>query len=307
MGYACICLGLPHRSTSRTVRVANATPARLRELITANLADLQAILEYNNANRFGLFRLNQSVIPLASHAVNALKWWAEDEFAPQLRLIGDFIKQHGLRVSMHPGQYTVLNSQNPAVVVAGISEICATCRVLDALGLDATHKIIVHAGAGKPDHSAALVRLVETWVTFPDGVRARLAVENDDTTFSVAELLPICRARGIPLIFDLLHHIANPGGWAHRPLAEIFAEVVTTWQAKDGIPKVHFSCQDPLKRAGAHAYWLDPAEFVSFAHALADFTIDMMVECKGKDLALLRLRERVEREDGGNVFGEQSL
>ncbi len=91
IGYAGICLGLPGRSVSRTMRVANATPERLRELIAANLDDLPAILAYNVAHRFCLFRINQSIIPLASHPVNTLRWW--EEFAPQLRATGAYIRQ----------------------------------------------------------------------------------------------------------------------------------------------------------------------------------------------------------------------
>ena len=306
IGYACISLGLPDRSISRTVRVANATAERLRELVHANLTDLLAILEYNSTNHFQLFRLNQSLIPLASHPVNTLHWWSEEEFAPMFRVIGDFIKRHCLRVSMHPGQYTVLNSENPLVVEAGIAKISASCCVLDAMGLDGTHKIVVHGGAGKPDHPAALARLAETWVRLPEHVRARLVLENDDTTFSIEELLPICRSLGIPLVFDWLHHGAQPGGGSRRELADIFAEVAPTWMTKDGIPKTHFSSQQVGKRIGAHAYWLDPQEFLTFAGELEEFTVDVMAECKGKDLALIRLREVMNKEStpGRNIFSE---
>ncbi|HEY3417307.1 MAG TPA: UV DNA damage repair endonuclease UvsE [Armatimonadota bacterium] len=290
IGYAGICLGLPERSISRTVRLRNATPDRLRELTHANLTDLLAILAYNVAQRFCLFRMNQAIIPLVSHPLNTLRWWEPEEFGNQLAEIGNFINAHGLRVSMHPGQYTVLNSTNPAVVESSRTELAATCRVLDALGLDEWHKIILHGGAGKPDKRAALERFRENWQALPANVRARLVLENDDTTFSVEELLPVCREMHIPLVFDRLHHLAVPGNWANRPIAEIMAEVACTWNTKDGRPKVHFSSQDPEKRPGAHAYWLNPREFLTFMDELQLIDVDLMAECKGKDLALLRLR-----------------
>ena len=291
VGYAGICLGLPERSVSRTVRLANATPERLRELIRLNLTDLLAILAYNVRERLCLFRINQGIIPLLSHPANTLPWW--EEFAPLLRENGEFIRAHGLRVSMHPGQYTVLNSENPAVVASSLAEVAAACRVLDAMGLNRTHKIVVHGGAGKPERAAALARWEALWPRVLNNVRIRLVLENDDRVFSAQDLLPLCRRLNIPLVFDWLHHRANPGAWAERPVAEIMAEVAPTWSPADGPPKVHFSSQDPHKKPGAHAYWLDMDDFLAFAAQMNGFTVDMMAECKGKDLALIKLREEL--------------
>ncbi len=293
IGYAGVCLGLPERSVSRTVRVVNATPTRLRALIVANLDDLRAILAYNVQQRFCLFRINQSIIPLASHPVNTLRWWQEDEFAPQLRALGAFIRAQGLRVSMHPGQYSVLNSENRTVVDNTLCDLTATCRILDGMELNSTHKMIIHGGAGKPDHARALTRLEANWSRLSAEVRARLVLENDDKIFSVDALLPVCQRLDVPLVFDRLHHQANPGAWSERPVAEIMADVLTTWRARDGIPKVHFSSQDPQKRPGAHAYYLLAQDFRVFREDLSTVTVDVMAECKGKDLALIRLREEL--------------
>lgn len=291
IGYAGICLGLPNVSITRTARLANATPERLRELIQANLSDLLAILEYNVEHHFCLFRINQGIIPFHSHPVNTLHWW--EEFAGWFQANGNFIRKHGLRVSMHPGQYSVLNSENPAVVDAAIADVVATGHTLDAMGLDHTHKVIIHGGAGKPDRATALARLEANWPRIPDYARARLVLENDDKVFSTEDLLPICHRLGVPLVFDWLHHRALPGRWAERPVTEIIAEVVQTWRPEDGLPKVHFSSQDPAKKPGAHDYWLDAQDFLAFRAALEPFTVDVMAECKGKDLALLRLRDEL--------------
>lgn len=292
IGYAGMCLGLPECSVSRTVRVVHAAPPRLRELIALNLRDLHAILAYNVTEHFCLFRLNQSLIPLASHPVNTLTWW--EEFGSELRALGAFVTAHGLRVSMHPGQYTVLNSQHPTVVDAALADLLATCRVLEAMALPVSHKIVVHGGAGTPTRAEALARWRAVWPRVPESVRARLVLENDDTVFSVAELLPVCEELGIPLVFDWLHHRARPGTWATKPLAEIVAATAATWRRVDGPPKVHFSSQDPQKRPGAHAYWLEADDFRLFVTELSGVTVDVMVECKGKDLALARLRDQLD-------------
>jgi len=288
IGYAGICLGLPERSISRTVRVANATPERLRAIIGQNLEDLGAILDYNAREGWCLFRINQSIVPLASHPANTVPWW--DAFRATLAWLGDLARGHHLRVSMHPGQYTVLNSEQPAVVDAALADLAASCRVLDGMGLDRSHKMVIHGGAGQPNRTAALARLEAVWPRVPAPVRARLVLENDDRTFSAEDLLPVCRRLGVPLVFDWLHHRAQPGGWADRPVREILAEAAATWRPEDGLPKVHFSSQDPDKKPGAHAYGLDPDDFLVFAAATAGLTVDVMAECKGKDLALRALR-----------------
>jgi len=293
IGYAGICLGLPERSITRTARLRNATPDRLRELIDANLTDLHAILEYNVQNRFCLFRINQDIIPFSSHPVNTLHWWEDDEFGPLLRWNGAYVREHCLRVSMHPGQYTVLNSLNPAVVESSLAEVSATCRILDTMGLPPMHKIVIHGGAGQPNGAAALARLEEVWPRIPEHVRVRLVLENDDKVFSADQLLPVCRRLGAPMVFDWLHHRALPGAWGARPIRDILAEVFTTWCPHDGPPKVHFSSQDPAKRSGAHAYGLDPDDFLTFHRILDPFVVDVMAECKGKDLALRQLREEL--------------
>lgn len=289
IGYAGVCLGLLDRSISRTMRVVNATPERLLAAARANLTDLQAILAYNVAQRFCLFRINQAIIPLISHPANTLAWW--EDCADLLEANGAFVRANRLRVSMHPGQYTVLNSTRPEVVASAIGELAATCRVLDAMGLDGTHRVIVHGGAGTPDRLTALARLESAWPRLPGHVARRITLENDDRVFSAADLLPVCARLGVPLVFDWLHHRALPGPWADRPVAEVMAACAATWQPEHGLPKFHFSSQDPAKKPGAHAYDLDPEDFLRFREASNGLEVDVMAECKGKDLALLTLRE----------------
>lgn len=72
IGYACINTRLP--SPNRTCRVRNATPSRIIELAGANLAALEAILEWNVNCGIELFRISSEVVPLGSHPVNKVPW-----------------------------------------------------------------------------------------------------------------------------------------------------------------------------------------------------------------------------------------
>ena len=81
LGYACVNTGLP--SSGRTVRLANATPDRLRELIAGNLEALETILRWNAEHGIEVFRVTSNFIPFGSHPVNRIAWW--DEFGERLR------------------------------------------------------------------------------------------------------------------------------------------------------------------------------------------------------------------------------
>ena len=51
--------------------------------------------------------------------------------------------------------------------------------------------------------------------------------------------------------------------------------------------KLHISSQDPAKQAGAHAYSVNGRNWYALLAALDGKEADVMVEAKGKDLALI--------------------
>lgn len=120
LGYACINLTLK-RTTGRTLRLANLQAERVGEVIENNLNDLQAILEWNFRHGIRFFRIGSSIIPFGSHPEFPLDW--QDRFSATLATIREAVARHGLRLSMHPGQYTVLNSNNLLVVERAVAEL----------------------------------------------------------------------------------------------------------------------------------------------------------------------------------------
>ena len=139
IGYACINTRLP--TSARTVRLANATPERLRELIASNLDALEVILRWNAEHDIRVFRVTSNIVPVASHPANTLAWW--DEFGERLEEIGSLVRGEQLALSTHPGQYTVLGSARPEVVAAAVDEVEYHARLFDAMGLPDPH-IVVH-------------------------------------------------------------------------------------------------------------------------------------------------------------------
>lgn len=296
LGYACIALGI-NATTNRTCRLANATTDRLRELISANLAGLIGVLRYNARLNVRFFRVSSLVIPYASHPVNTIHWW--NEFGERLTEIGSYARAQGMRLSMHPGHHTVLSSPRPEVVEAAVSDLTYHARFLSSLGLGPDHKIVIHAGGTYGDRAAAIDRFVATYQRLPPTIRSRLVLENDERSYSVDAVLAISARSGVPVVFDALHDSVLPGpGISDRPT--LLRACFDTWRTLDGPPIVHFSSQDPSKTRGAHARWIDPEGFLRFAHDTGATPVDCMLEAKGKELALLRLRhalssERIER------------
>lgn len=176
IGYACVNTQLP--SAARTLRLANATPERLRELIAANLDALEAIIRWNEEHGIEVFRMTSNLVPFASHPANTLAWW--DEFAERFNELGRLLAPGRARVSTHPGQYTVLSSKNHAVAAAAVAELDYHATLLAALGLDRSHKIVLHVGAGAAERADARRRFVAARERLSDGARERLVLENDE-------------------------------------------------------------------------------------------------------------------------------
>ncbi len=293
LGYVAIALSID-APTNRTCRLANATPARLRELIDENLRNLERVLAYNVTLDVRLYRISSDVIPFASHPVNRLAWWSE--FGPVLERIGRTIERHAMRVSMHPGQFTVLNSVTPTVAAASVDEVVWHARFLDALGVGDDAKIIVHVGSMAEGRDAAIDRFARAVDELPERCRARLIVENDERMFTAEDVVAASRLTGLPVVFDWLHHRANPGRIVgERATRDVIAACFATWSRGDGIPKIHLSSQARGGRRGQHADWVRARDVAAFVAAAPRQPFDAMLEAKRKDQALVRLRRELAR------------
>ncbi len=276
-------------STSRTCRLRNATEERLRGLIAENLSALERVLSFLERHRIHLYRITSNLIPFASHPVNTVRWW--DEFAGVFTRLGATMRRVGIRVSTHPGQYTVLNSPHDAIVRAAIAELRYHATLLDAFGVDASSKIVLHVGGlyGGSGREA-MDRFIAVAKELPGAVRRRLVVENDDRLFDAEAALHVGRAVGIPVVFDWLHHQAHPCG---RAITDVLPEIFSTWTASDGRPKIHLSSQAAGGPVGAHADYVDPADMMSFLRLAPPSPFDCMLEAKQKERAVLRLRNEL--------------
>lgn len=285
LGYPAINQALACRSTG-TFRLASFSDERMTGTIAANLACLRRVLAWNVEHRLLFFRITSNLVPFASHPVAAGYDW-RGRFAAELAGIGAYVRDHDLRISLHPGQFVVLNSPSEATRASSVAELTYHADLLDALGLDTTHKVQIHLGGRHGDAERSMEVFAQRHATLPPSVRRRLVMENDERDASLADCLRLHAAVGIPVLFDTLHHsIRNDGETPLRALDLAMA----TWGPADGTPMVDYSTQDPARRTGAHAVTLDVEHFRSFVRRLRRRDVDVMLEIKNKEASALQAR-----------------
>ena len=136
------------------------------------------MVDYNDAAGIGLFRISSDVIPFASHPDVAFPWRSLCE--GELSSVGESIRRTGLRVSMHPGQYTVLNSPDADVARRACADVVYHADFLDALGTGPEAKIVLHVGGVYGDREKGLARCAERFRTLPQRAARRIIVENEE-------------------------------------------------------------------------------------------------------------------------------
>lgn len=280
IGYPCSNLSIGC-STARTFRLASYSPERVAETVQSNLDCLRLALEWNVAHGIEFFRISSSTIPFASHPVMTFAW--QRAFADQLAEIGTIIRSHDMRINTHPGQYVLLNSPKEDVVEKSVAELVYHAELFDLMGLDHTAKIQIHTGGVYGDKPSAIRAFCERYTNLPDTVRSRLAIENDERNYSLADNMVIHERTGIPLLFDVFHHrILNNG----ETLPEAFDRFMPTWGGH-GTPMMDYSTQNPDKQPGAHTQSIDLEDFEAVLHQLGNRDVDIMLEIKDKEHSAL--------------------
>jgi len=290
IGYPCINQSLSCRS-SRTFRLRSYTEERLLETVEENLRCLGEILRYNADHGILFFRITSDLVPFASHPVCTVDW--QVAFKDHFSELGAYIRDHQMRISMHPDQFIILNAKDQSIFDRSISELAYHVEVLDLLGLDTTAKIQLHVGGVYDDRRASIARFIERYLSLDEAILSRLVIENDDRRYTIRDCLMIHAETSVPIIFDSLHHKVNP---SKENVAEVFPEVAATWQSQDGIPMSDYSSQDPGGRPGKHASTIDLPDFLAFTRDLRPFDLDIMLEIKDKEKSALKALAALEDE-----------
>jgi len=287
LGYACINMTLasqkPKITTNRGM-VRKTFDSKglgyVSELALNNIRDLIEVIKWNHKNNIHFYRMSSDMFP----------WMSEYEFTDLpdynkiktlLAGVGELSNKYNQRLSFHPGPFNVLCSPKQDVVDKTVRELNKHSQIMDMMGLSTTpyNKINIHVGGVYGDKESALQRWCDNFHLLDNNTKSRLTIENDDKTsaYTVSDLMFIHENTGIPIVFDYHHHSCHPDGMSHRDALTL---AVSTWP-KDITPAVHVSEPRDDKNPRAHHDYIKN-EVDTFG-----FEIDIMMEAKAKELALL--------------------
>ena len=279
--------------------------------LSVSLDRLDAILGHLDAHDLRFYRMATALAPYASHPDLPQFRDQPARCSGRLAEVGARATALGIRLTSHPGQYTVLNSEDAEVQRLAAVELEVQAELMDGMGLGAESVVVLHVGSAAGGAQGAFDRFARGFELLSDPARARVVVENDDRSFGLRDVVELSERIGRPVVWDILHHHCHDPD--RIPDAEALELALATWP-HDVTPKIHFSTprtdvEERARRVGrrverslvlpqprAHADTIDPFAFEGFlaeagAAGVRDF--DVMLEAKAKDLALLRLRAQL--------------
>ena len=202
-------------------------PRVLENLYRHNLAVLHKALYFCAEKGIRLYRVTSGLFPLSDLADGVGESILETLTA-DLAGIGRLAERLGIRVVIHPDQYVVLSSDAGAVVENSLRVLEHHARVFDLFGLPRSPWAAINIHGGKAGKAQQLVRVIGELAA---GVRKRLCLENDERAYGAAEILAVCQASGVPMVFDAHHHVVKErlGGFDDPSIAEFVRRAGQTW------------------------------------------------------------------------------
>ncbi|KAJ5120862.1 uncharacterized protein N7515_010250 [Penicillium bovifimosum] len=258
----------------------------------ANARDLVKIIRWNDKYGIKFMRLSSEMFPFASHKEYGYKLapFASEVLADAGRVIAEL----GHRVSVHPGQFTQFGSPRKEVIESSVRDLEYHSELLQLLKLppqqDRDAVMILHMGGVFGDKAATLDRFRENYAMLSQDIKNRLVLENDDVSWTVHDLLPICEELNIPLVLDYHHHNIMFDAAELREGTEdiipLYDRIAATWSRKNITQKMHYS--EPTAAA------ITPRQRRKHSDRVATLppcppTMDLMIEAKDKEQAVFEL------------------
>ncbi|KAL6897728.1 UV-endonuclease UvdE domain-containing protein [Trichoderma evansii] len=277
----------------------------VQDLGLANARDIVKMLRWNDKYGIKFMRLSSEMFPFASHEEHGYKLapFAADALADA----GKVAAELGHRLTTHPGQYTQIASPRKEVVAASFRDLEYHDEMLSLLKLpeqmDRDAVMILHMGGTYGDKAATLDRFRENYSRLTDGVKKRLVLENDDVSWSVHDLLPICEELNIPLVLDYHHHniIFDPSvREGTLDIMDLYDRIEKTWKRKNIKQKMHYS--EPTAEA------VTPRDRRKHSARVRNLPpcksdMDLMIEAKDKEQAVFELM-RTFKLPGWDLFND---
>jgi UV DNA damage endonuclease len=290
-GYACININLKKQGVKINRKMIAKTFQEkgieyAGELAYMNIQGVAETLKWNAQNGILAYRMSSAMFP----------WMSEYEFKdlPQykeiselLASVGQYAKDNDIRLSFHPGAFTILCSPRDSVVIKAIKELNQHSEIMDMMGLEASpyNNINIHIGGAYDDKPSTLDKFCENFQRLNPNTKSRLTVENDDraSLYTVQDLIYVHEKTGIPIVFDFHHYDCHPGELSKEDSLRL---ALSTWPSNI-IPEVHMSSskrnyEDNTAKVIAHA------DYIYDEIPSTGTLFDVTVEAKMKEQAVLR-------------------
>ena len=301
LGYVAISKALGKKVTSSStvtftnynkITLPNKKLEKLKSVAASNLRDLETIIRYNIENNIHFYRITSALIPLVTHP--EVGYWGHREFLKKdFEYVGKLINDSKMRVDTHPDEFNVINSINPKVVENTKINLVRQAEWFEDFKYN-LGKMVIHVGGATNGKEAGLERFITNFDNFPTEVKSKIIIENDDKTYTAQETLNLCNELSLPMVLDIHHHNCNNNG---ENIYELIPQIFLTWKNEKLPPKLHFSSPREGEKDRKHSDFINAKDFVIFLENIKHFNtdIDIMLECKEKDLALFRLADDIKK------------
>ena len=292
LGYACINTTLKKEGKFKTITVKKALTIDKIDLINKikgitidNLYTTYKILQWNVQHNIFIYRMTSNMIPLATHELlKDWQWWNDKDIIRLCTKIRKYTQENNIDISFHPDQFCVINSPKEDVFNMAKDILEYHNRLSELLGCNI---LVLHVGGVYGDKNAAIQRFIYNFKRLPKDIQDKIVLENDDKSFTVPEVLYICEQFHIPMVLDLHHYRVNNND---EDIEDYIDRIKNTWDNKTSIPAIHLSSgrDDNLDRK--HADYITQEDY-KWALNVIKGNFNMMLECKKKEQAILKLRE----------------
>lgn len=290
----------------------NIAEEKLWDLMKHNIEACRLLVEKVGTfdENLRMVRLSSDILPVYTQQDWSWFWRLPDVRAyceREFRRVGDLARQNDVRLSMHPGQFTVLASCNPGIVDRSIEEFEYHTDMARWMGYGQTFqdfKINVHvSGKQGPDGIKRVMQRLS-----PEA-RNCITIENDEMTWGIdasLELVDTCA-----LVLDVHHHWINTGEYIEANDDRV-KRIIDSWRGVRPVLHYSVSREDCLVdhpghispdlstlltqgykkqklRAHSNFYWNTATN--DWALSFLD-THDIMCESKGKNLASFALHQQ---------------